>query len=253
MSFIAEQDQRLAPLWDVIRTHPFLLSTRDGSIPPATFATWMRQDYLFVEAAIPFIAGMIPRAPRRHWAPLAGVVNALEKELHLFEERAAAVGVTLRGAPPSFACHGYVQFLLATGATASYAEAFTVLYAAERAYHDSWKVVREGIDPDSPWMPFVENWAGPEFAGYVDYLAGELETLAADAGSAERARMAELYRLALLYEIAFWEMAQGGEGWPGVTDDLASADDGPAWNPDPAKPTGSAWAHMAEHDAGDGA
>ncbi len=244
MSFVSEQDHRLAPLWDAILGHSFLVATRDGTIPDEVFATWMRQDYLFVEAAIPFIAGMIPRAPREHWASLAGVVTALEKELHLFEERAAAVGVELRGAPPAFACHAYVQFLLATGATGSYAEAYTVLYAAERAYHDSWRVVQAGISPDSPWLPFVENWAGPDFAAYVTYLGAELEKLAADVGEAERARMAELYRLTLLYEIAFWEMAEKGDGWPGIIDDLAPATRGAAWSPDPAVRPDSAWAHM---------
>jgi formylaminopyrimidine deformylase / aminopyrimidine aminohydrolase len=247
MPFISEQDHRLAPLWDAVQTHPFLLATRDGTIPDEVFATWMRQDYLFVEAAIPFIAGMIPRAPREHWAPLAGVVNALEKELHLFEERALAVGVELRGAPPAFACHAYIQFLLATGATASYAESWTVLYAAERAYHESWKVVAEGIALDSPWLPFVQNWAGPEFAGYVTYLEGELEKLAAEAGATERARMGELYRLTLLYEIAFWEMAHGGEEWPGVDDDLSPQTGGPGWSTDPTHWPDSAWAHMKTH------
>ena len=245
MSFIAEQDARLAPLWEAVREHPFLLRTRDGTIPDETFAVWMRQDYLFVEAAIPFIAALLPRAPREHWSALSGVITALEKELQLFEERAAAVGVTLRGAPASFTCHAYIQFLMATAATASYAEAYTVLYAAERTYHDSWKVVREGIDPDSPWRPFVDNWGGEDFGGYVGYLAGELESLAADAGGAERARMAELYRLTLLYEIAFWEMANDSEAWPGIDDTLAPATGGPVWNPDATGP-GSAWAHMTD-------
>jgi thiaminase len=244
MSFIAEQDTRFAPLWDRICGHPFLLETRDGTIPDEVFATWLRQDYLFVEAAIPFIGALIPRAPTEHWGPLSGVISALEKELKLFEERAARVGVELRGAPPSFTCHAYVQFLLATAGTRSYAEGFTVLYAAERAYHESWLVVKEGISADSPWVPFVENWAGEEFAGYVGFLAGELEGLAREAGPAERSRMGELYRLALLYEVAFWEMAYGAEGWPGVTDDLAAVATGPAWNPDTSAAPERAWSHM---------
>jgi thiaminase (transcriptional activator TenA) len=244
MSFIAEQDQRLAPIWAGIREHRFLHKTRDGTIPDETFAVWLRQDYLFVEAAIPFIAALVPRAPTHHWGPLTGVLSALEKELHLFEERAARVGVNLRGAPPAFACHAYIQFLLATAHTRSYAESYTVLYAAERAYHESWLVVQEGIDPDSPWQPFVENWAGEEFAGYVNYLGSELEALSEAAGSAERERMAELYRLTLLYEMAFWEMAAAGEGWPGVDDDLAPASGGPAWNPDPEARPEAAWSHM---------
>jgi thiaminase len=52
------------------------------------------------------------------------------------------VGVRFRGAAPPFTCLAYTQFLLAAAAQASYAETFTVLYAAERAYHESWKVVQ---------------------------------------------------------------------------------------------------------------
>lgn len=216
MGFAAEQLARVKPLWDRMLDHRFLRETRDGTIPFETFATWMRQDYLFVEAAIPFIAGLIPKAPPAHWEAHANVVAALQKELKLFEERAAAVGVDLRGASPSFTCHAYIQFLMATAYRASYPEAYTVLYTAEKAYHDSWSVVKQGIDPTSPWYPFVENWAGPAFAQYVSYLESELDRLADAAGPHERARMAEYYELTTKYEIAFWEMAATGEGWPGI-------------------------------------
>jgi thiaminase (transcriptional activator TenA) len=127
------------------------------------------------------------------------------------------VGIDLRAAPPSFTCDAYVQFLMATAYQRSYAEGYTVLYAAEKAYHDSWKVVQAGLDESSPWHPFVENWAGEEFAGYVSYLEGELNRLAEEAGPGERARMAELFERTTKYEIAFWEMALTGGGWPGTT------------------------------------
>lgn len=217
MPFTDTQLQRVRPLWDEMLSHPFLLRTRDGEIPRETFTNWMQQDYLFVEAAIPFMAALLPRAPKEHWEPLAGVIQALQKELRLFEERGAAVGVDLRAAPPSFTCDAYVQFLMATAYRHSYAEAYTVLYAAEKAYHDSWKVVQSGLDESSPWHPFVENWAGEEFAGYVKYLEGELNRLAEDAGAGQRARMAELFERTTKYEIAFWEMALTGGGWPGTT------------------------------------
>ncbi|MDX1675499.1 MAG: hypothetical protein R3314_11950 [Longimicrobiales bacterium] len=216
MSFTAQQLDRIRPLWDAMLDHPFLIQTRDGEIPDEIFANWMQQDYLFVEAAIPFIGAMIPRGPKAHWAPHADVIKALTTELELFEERAAAVGVDLRGAPPSFPCHAYIQFLMATAYQRSYAEAYTVLYAAEKAYHDSWKVVQAGIDPESPWQPFVENWAGDEFAAYVDYLEGELNALAEKVGPTELDGMAELFETTTKYEIAFWEMAMTGGGWPGV-------------------------------------
>ncbi len=215
VSFCATQLARIRPLWERMLAHPFLRDTRDGTIPDERFAVWMRQDYLFVEAAIPFIAALIAKAPREHWEPLAGVITALEKELKLFQERAEAVGVSLRGAPPSFTNHAYIQFLMATAHRGSYAEGYTVLYTAEKAYHDSWKVVQAGIDRSSKWYPFVENWAGESFAQYVAYLEQQLDLLAAQAGPAERASMAEYFELTTKYEIAFWEMAATGEEWPG--------------------------------------
>lgn len=217
MSFTAQQIDRIRPLWDAMLDHPFLIRTRDGQIPDEVFANWMQQDYLFVEAAIPFIAAMIPRAPRDHRGPHAQVISAFTTELGLFEERAKAVGIDLRAAPPSFTCHAYIQFLMATAYQRSYAEAYTVLYTAEKAYHDSWKVVQAGLDEASPWYPFVENWAGAEFAEYVAYLEGELNGLAGKVGADERQAMAELFETTTRYEIAFWEMAVDGGGWPGVT------------------------------------
>jgi thiaminase/transcriptional activator TenA len=124
--------------------------------------------------------------------------------------------VELRGVPPSFVSHAYIQFMLATALRAGYAEAFTLLYVAEKAYHESWKVVRSGLDVVSPWQPFVEKWAGSAFAEYVGWLEGELDRLAAAAGDAERERMAETFALTVRYEIAFWQMALTDESWPGL-------------------------------------
>ncbi len=214
MGFAAEQLQRARGAWQKMVDHPFLLRTRDGTIPFETFATWMRQDYLFVEAAIPFISILLAKAPEKHWAIHSGVLGMLHKELELFRERASAVGVDFSNLAPSFVNHAYIQFLLATAYRESYACGYTVLYASEKAYYDSWREVLTGIDRASPWFPFVENWGGVAFAGYVAHLEEELDALAAHAGGAERGRMAELFELTLRYEIAFWEMAWNGEGWP---------------------------------------
>lgn len=196
--------------------HRFLRETRDGTIPRETFARWMRQDYLFVEAAIPFIGALMAKCPPQHREPLTQTLGALQTELRLFEERAAAAGVDLRGTPPAFVNHAYIQFLMASAYQKRYAEAYTVFYAAEKAYHDSWKVVKAGIDPKSPWMPFVENWAGEPFGQYVSYLETQLDMLAERESAAVREAMANLFELTVKYEIAFWEMAATGEGWPGV-------------------------------------
>jgi thiaminase/transcriptional activator TenA len=216
MSFCAEQLARVQPIWERMLDHRFLRETRDGTIAHETFANWMRQDYLFVEAAIPFIAALLPKAPRHHRVALGMAIPTLERELELFRERAEAAGVDLVNVQPSFTNHAYVQFLIASAYSKSYVEAYTVLYVAEKAYYDSWMVVRAGIDPNSIWYAFVENWTSDAFAGWVAYLEEQLDALAEGVGPAERERMTELFELTAKYEVAFWEMAATGEAWPGL-------------------------------------
>ncbi len=197
-------------------SHRFLQETRDETITDDIFAQWMKQDYLFVRAAIPFISALVPKAPIQHWKPHSDVVAMLNKEMELFEERANAVGISFDGVEPWFINHAYIQFMMATAYTASYPEAYTLLYTAEKAYHDAWLEVKKGLNPESKWYPFVENWASDAFGQYVDYLQGELDHLAADVGSAERARMESIFKLTVKYEISFWEMAFTGSQWPGI-------------------------------------
>lgn len=218
MGFAAEQLERNTRLWTRMLEHPFLVKTRDGTLEDEVFAQWLRQDYLFVEAAVPFLATLLSRAPADHRPGHAAAIRALEEELELFRERAAALDVELAGVEPAFVNHAYVQFLHATAERRSYPEGYTVLYVAEKAYHESWKVVREGLTPDSPWHPFVENWAGSDFAAYVASLEEGLDGLAGEAGAHVLRRMERLFQLTIRYEIAFWEMAHDRDGWPGIPD-----------------------------------
>ena len=217
MGFAAEQLARTRADWQKMVGHPFLLSTRDGTIPFETFATWMRQDYLFVEATSRSSPSCSRRRPRSTGPRTRACSACCRRSSSSFASARPRWASTSSNLAPAFVNHAYIQFLLATAYRDSYACGYTVLYAAEKAYHDSWREVLSGIDRASPWFPFVENWGGAAFAGYVAHLEEELDDLAAQAGAAERRRMAELFELTLRYEIAFWEMAWSGEGWPSQT------------------------------------
>lgn len=210
---------RYENLWDRMLEHRFLLEARDGDLDDETFETWLRQDYLFVEAAIPFVGQLVSRAPDRGLRRALGEVPpALEDELDLFEERAEALGVSVDAVEPGLTNHAYVQFLQSAAYRESFAAGFTVYWAAEKAYHESWKVVRPGIDEEHDWHPFVENWAGEEFAELVAFLEGQTDELVARASDAEFERMAAMFERTIKYEIAFWEMAYRGPSWPGLGD-----------------------------------
>ncbi|MDP2498316.1 MAG: hypothetical protein Q8W44_10085 [Candidatus Palauibacterales bacterium] len=216
MSFTDSLLSRHRGLWARLVEHPFVLRTRDGDMPPEIFNTWLRQDYLFVREGRSFLGLLLARSPERLRDPLADALAALGEELDLFRDRAAALGVDLEDVRPGLVNHAFVQYLKATAHGASYGSAFTAYWTAEKAYHECWKVVEPGLPADSPRRPLVENWAGDEFAGFVGWLGSELDALAEQASAAEREAMEGHFERTARYELAFWEMALEGPGWPGL-------------------------------------
>lgn len=202
------------PLWDRTRTHPFLVAVAEGTLPDAAFVTWLVQDYFYVRELVPFMGVLIAKAPPE-WRPsLAEAVVAFNRELDLFRQQAEALGISFVGQEMAPTCHAYVHFMLATAYARPFAEAFTVHYAAERAYLDAWTWVREHQQGPSRWQAFIDNWTSDAFRAYVDWLGEKVDELAATASAAERVAMTRAFHMTVRYEWLFWEMALSGQHWP---------------------------------------
>lgn len=202
-------------LWQEMLDHPFLESLKDGDLGDGQFNKWLRQDYEFVRAALPFVSSIKPKAPDEHLRSLSEAEMALHEELDLFEERAKALGVNLENVDRNLTTQSYIQHLMSTGYRKSYPVALTVYWAAEKAYHESWKQVEPSLSQDHRWYPFVQNWAGDDFAEFVDFLGNSLNEIADDVTGTQEERMIEQFQWTVRYEIAFWDMANGrsGEQW----------------------------------------
>jgi thiaminase/transcriptional activator TenA len=172
------------------------------------------QDYLFVEAAVPFLGVLLAKAPARLRPPLADAIVGLHRELALFRQQAAQHRVVLAEHEMAPSCHAYVQFLMASAYGEPLEAGLTVLYAAEQAYLDAWTQVREAQRGPSPWQAFIDNWTSPGFHSYVDWLAATLDELATQTSAADRVAMERLVLLTARYEYLFWEMAQSQQRWP---------------------------------------
>lgn len=212
--FHEDLQETAKPVWDAMLGHQFLADTASGAIPRQTFANWMKQDYIFVREAIPFFSVLAAKAPTSLRRNFSDTLTALHQELDLFRKMANEHNVGLESVKASPTCHAYLQFLMATAYGRSFLEGFTVLYAAEKAYLDSWTWVKSNLKGASPWQPFIENWAGDAFRGYVDWLAATLDELAVGASSQVLQDPKELFILTGQYECLFWEMAAGSESWP---------------------------------------
>lgn len=214
MSFHGELLSRARPIWDAMLAHPFLTDTAAGRIPDAAFATWMQQDYLYVAQAIRFVSILAAEAPVTLSNDLTSASAALQAELRLFERMAAEQGVSFENLRMSPTCHAYTQFMLATAYSASFEEGFALLYGAEKAYLDSWSLVRRELKIASRWQAFIEKWSDEGFQRWIQWLEVTLDALAAEASPGLREKMAEVFFLTGQYEVLFWNMALHGERWP---------------------------------------
>ncbi|MFQ5790063.1 MAG: hypothetical protein ACE5JI_06240 [Acidobacteriota bacterium] len=213
MSFTTRLHEKHRNEWQKMLAHPFLTETADDSVPDERFTNWLKQDYLFVGEAIPFLALMIPKGPPPHRKLLNEAISGLHQELHLFETMARDHGVDLRNVEPAPTNLGYINFLLASGAVDPYESSFTVLYTAEKAYLDSWVTVKEKQPRSSKWQAFIDNWTSDAFSQSVASLQTELDGLAEAASSELQSRMERRFVETLRYEFHFWELAYSGESW----------------------------------------
>ncbi|OGB60620.1 MAG: hypothetical protein A2Y94_03180 [Caldithrix sp. RBG_13_44_9] len=203
-------------LWGAILHHPFLQETASGKISAHTFKTWMQQDFIFVQEAIPFVAVLLAKSPENLRTNFIQILSGLDQELGLFRKNAQAHGVNLDNLKAAPTCHSYLQFLMSTAYNCSFLEGFTVLYSAEKVYLDSWMEVKKKLKGKSPWEEFINNWTSQGFQQYVDWLAVTLDDLAENLPLRQIEKLRELFQTTGRYEYLFWEMAYREEKWPAL-------------------------------------
>ena len=193
--------------WERMVRHPFVLALGDGTLPRQTFAAYMAQDYLFVDALTRTVAYGIAKAPSGVDArPLGAFLQTLlGAEDDLFERVFDQLGADspARTRPePLLVTARFSRFLAGVGRRGTFEEIATALYVTEGTYAD-WasRLVAEGRRPDDAlYRDWIDIHADASLAELVGHLGDWME--AADDG-AEPA-LASVFRRALRYEVAFW-------------------------------------------------
>jgi thiaminase/transcriptional activator TenA len=212
MSFSSKLIKSRRSLWDEMLSHPFLKRISEQQLDDETFNNWLRQDYEFVGSVLPFVSVLKSKVDKKYQRSLTEAEIALHEELDLFEERADSLGVSVEDVPRNLTTQSYIHFLLSVAEREDPPVAFTAYWAAERAYHESWKQVKQELSQEHKWYPFVENWGGEQFANFVSFLEETLNSLSKSASSDQKQRMEEIFTWVVRYEIAFWDMAYGRSG-----------------------------------------
>jgi thiaminase len=201
-------------LWAAMAGHPFVLGLAHGTLPDSALQAWVQQDRIFVVEERRVVAAL-----RAHGLPsrldhlLADLDRSLVLEAEAFTQTAAEHGVA-PDAEPWPVCLGYTSYLLCAAYDGTL-EGLTALYAAERAYLDTWTAVAERSPADSPYHAWIQNWSGQPFRAFVTAVGRDLDELAGAPSPALAGRLGVLFTGAARFELAFWEMCWSGQAWPG--------------------------------------
>jgi thiaminase len=200
-------------VWAAMAGHPFVLGLAEGTLPDGALRAWVQQDRVFVVEERRVVAAL-----RAHGLPsrlddlLADLDRSLVKEAEAFALAAGEHGVA-PDAEPWPVCLGYLSYLRCA-AFDGVLDGLTALYAAERAYLDTWTAVAALSPADSAYHVWIQNWSGQPFRAFVTALGDELDQLAAAPSPALAQRLGMVFTRAARFELAFWEMCWSGRAWP---------------------------------------
>jgi thiaminase len=200
-------------LWAAMADHPFVLGLAEGTLPGSALQAWVQQDRIFVVQERRVLAALRAHGlPSRLDELLADLDRSLVLEADAFTRTAAEHRFALE-VEPWPVCLGYTSYLLCA-AYGGVLEGLTALYAAERAYLDTWTAVAERSPADSAYHAWIRNWSGEAFRTFVSALGRNLDQLAAAPSPALAHRLGALFTRAARFELAFWEMCWSGQAWP---------------------------------------
>ena len=206
-------------IWKAQVEHPFVRGIADGTLDPAVFERWVRQDYLYLAEFSRVFAWAAARADRLEsmgWFA-AALHLTLNTEMGLHRAYAARFGIgeaELKREEMWPTTRAYTDFLVRTAADGDLADLVAALLPCAWGYvHIADHMAGAGRPGDRRYADWIQQYTSDEFRGAADWLRSEMDRLAEGAPIEKRARLMHLFVLSSRYEWQFWEMCWRGESW----------------------------------------
>jgi thiaminase/transcriptional activator TenA len=215
------------PVWSQLLTHPLVTELVEGALPLDSFRFYLEQDRLFLAEYAQALAAGAARASDEadlRWFA-GGIRYTLDVELGRnagLLERAIAEGAPDRGGSLELgpAARGYVSFLHDVAFRRSTLELMAALLPCPWSYAE---IGRRLADADVE-RPLYRDWVAylgsDEALSLSDEMVRDLDARTASLPAARLEPLAEVFRLSVRYELAFWDAGRRLTQWP----DLSTAD-----------------------------
>jgi thiaminase/transcriptional activator TenA len=187
--------------------HKFVQGIASGELARATFAQYVGQDAVFLDAFCRAYALGLAKSPDREGLiAFRELVDGAVDELRLHNGYAARWGVDLHQAADP-ATSAYTDFLLAVAALEPVGHIAAAMTPCMRLYAYLGQQLAAHTKPESPYREWVETYSSAEF----EALARRLEVLL-DRYGGDHDRLAVLYHRAMELELRFFDAAGRWEG-----------------------------------------
>lgn len=199
--------------------HKTVLGIGAGTLPEETFRYYIEQDYQFLRRYVQVLAlataasDDLPATARL--AELLHNTLAIEIDaLRTLYERFGGVVSALDDVPRSPTCAAYTNHLLAVAAERELLLTLAAILPCQWGYREIGRSLEQfGLPDDERFAAWIKEYASDEYNTIVEWVIDHFDRLALDAGTAVKARAAEVFALSAEYEHRFWEMAWNRESW----------------------------------------
>lgn len=216
-----------ARLWDTIAgdvypailTHPFIKGLTDGTLPPARFLHYVRQDSAYLDS---FGRGLALLAAKADAPDTFMMFCEHAKSTVLVEQALHAEFLQGEGTPAP------VPYWHAMAPNGLLYTSYLMRVAWERPFHEGiaaflpcyWIYRRVGLElvqlgsPDPLYQKWIDTYSGEEFGRVVEEILGVVDAVAAALSENERGVMKAHFRRTSQLEWLFWEMGFQEQNWP---------------------------------------
>ncbi len=212
-SFTHELRQLADPIWQAQHDHPFVRGIADGSLEPARFRWYLRQDYVYLKDYARLLAIGAARAPTVElMTGLATTAKAtLTSEMDLHRSYCGEWGISpdeLEREQAAPATRAYANYLLKTATLGDFAELVGALLPCLWGYHEiGERLAGEPRPAHALYARWIDAYAGDEYAELVTFGQAACENAAADLSERGRERVRASFLNSSQYELEFWGAA----------------------------------------------
>lgn len=198
----ADLFERNAEIAETCRAHPFVEGIATGQLDRGSFAFYVGQDAVFLDAFVRAYALAIAKAPdRQSMLAFKALLDGGLEELQLHAAYASRWDVDLDPTPAP-ATSAYTDFLLRVAALEPAGHIAAAMAPCMRLYAWLGAKLAPWASPESPYREWVDTYSSEDFQALAQSLDDLVDVLGGDPDT-----LASHYETAMRLELAFFDEA----------------------------------------------